>query len=193
MSSSVFDQCRQEFPDGDGTALLQCVSNFLQAADEAKEANLKNFLFVISGAMVFFMQAGFATLCAGAVRIKNVQNTMLKNLLDACGAAVAFFLVGELISRVSVNDLLRSLVMSLDIMSTPRILYYRVICHVLTLLKPSFISTIFYYLQVMRLRLVVKTISRKPPSSVQQTLPPLDPRLLSGSSNTLSLPLRLLL
>ena len=33
-------------------------------------------------------------LCAGAVRKKNVQNTMLKNLLDACGAALAFFSVG---------------------------------------------------------------------------------------------------
>ena len=33
-------------------------------------------------------------LCAGAVRTKNVQNTMLKNLLDACGASVAFFAIG---------------------------------------------------------------------------------------------------
>ena len=33
-------------------------------------------------------------LCAGAVRKKNVRNTMLKNLLDACGAALAFFTVG---------------------------------------------------------------------------------------------------
>jgi ammonium transporter, Amt family len=40
------------------------------------------------------MQAGFAMVCAGAVRRKNTQNTMLKNLLDACGAAVAFFFVG---------------------------------------------------------------------------------------------------
>ena len=40
------------------------------------------------------MQAGFAMLCAGAVRKKNVGNTMLKNLLDACGAALAFFTVG---------------------------------------------------------------------------------------------------
>lgn len=45
-------------------------------------------------ALVFYMQAGFAMLCAGAVRKKNVGNTMLKNLLDACGAAVAFFVVG---------------------------------------------------------------------------------------------------
>lgn len=39
-------------------------------------------------------QAGFATLCAGAVRRKNVNNTLLKNLLDACGAAVAFYAIG---------------------------------------------------------------------------------------------------
>ena len=45
-------------------------------------------------ALVFFMQAGFAMLCAGSVRRKNAQNTMLKNLLDACGAAIAFFTVG---------------------------------------------------------------------------------------------------
>ena len=40
------------------------------------------------------MQSGFAMLCAGAVRKKNVGNTMLKNLLDACGASLAFFTVG---------------------------------------------------------------------------------------------------
>lgn len=40
------------------------------------------------------MQAGFAALCAGAVRRKNVANTMLKNLLDACGAAIAFAAIG---------------------------------------------------------------------------------------------------
>jgi len=40
------------------------------------------------------MQAGFAMLCAGSVRLKNVQNTMLKNLLDACGAALGFWSFG---------------------------------------------------------------------------------------------------
>jgi ammonium transporter, Amt family len=32
--------------------------------------------------------------CAGSVRKKNVQNTLLKNLLDTCGASIAFFTVG---------------------------------------------------------------------------------------------------
>ena len=95
MDSSIFNTCKEQFPDGDGSDLLECVSNALQSAEDEKQSNLIDFLFIIAGAMVFFMQAGFATLCAGAVRIKNVQNTMLKNLLDACGAAIAFFLVGK--------------------------------------------------------------------------------------------------
>jgi Amt family ammonium transporter len=40
------------------------------------------------------MQAGFAMLCAGSVRQKNVKNIMLKNLLDACGGAIGFWTVG---------------------------------------------------------------------------------------------------
>ena len=40
------------------------------------------------------MQAGFAMLCAGSVRAKNAKNIMLKNLLDACGAALGFFALG---------------------------------------------------------------------------------------------------
>ena len=43
---------------------------------------------------VFFMQSGFAMLCAGCVRKKNVVNSMLKNLLAASAAAIAFYLVG---------------------------------------------------------------------------------------------------
>ena len=46
------------------------------------------------GALVFMMQAGFAMLCAGSVRQKNVKNIMLKNLLDACGGAIGFFAIG---------------------------------------------------------------------------------------------------
>ena len=33
-------------------------------------------------------------LCAGCVRTKNVQNTLLKNIIDACGASLGFYTVG---------------------------------------------------------------------------------------------------
>jgi len=55
---------------------------------------LDTFFLIFSGTMVFFMQAGFAMLCAGSVRQKNVKNIMLKNLLDAVGGALGFYIVG---------------------------------------------------------------------------------------------------
>ena len=93
--SSIFATCQQSLPDANTTTLLECISNSLQDDEDSRLRNFHDFLLVVTGAMIFFMQAGFASLCAGAVRIKNVQNTMLKNLLDACGAAIGFFLVGK--------------------------------------------------------------------------------------------------
>jgi len=52
------------------------------------------FFLLFGGALVFMMQSGFAMLCAGSVRQKNVKNIMLKNLLDACGGALGFWTVG---------------------------------------------------------------------------------------------------
>eukprot|EP00957_Ditylum_brightwellii_P150770 11479888-Ditylum_brightwellii.AAC.1 len=40
------------------------------------------------------IHTGFAMLCAGSVHIKNVHNTMLKNLLDACSASLGFYIIG---------------------------------------------------------------------------------------------------
>lgn len=45
-------------------------------------------------ALVFFMQAGFAMLTAGCVRTKNTKYILLKNLLDACAAALSFWFIG---------------------------------------------------------------------------------------------------
>jgi len=60
----------------------------------AIKSGLDTFFLLFAGALVFLMQAGFAMLCAGSVRQKNVKNIMLKNLLDACGGAVGFWSVG---------------------------------------------------------------------------------------------------
>ena len=53
---------------------------------------------LISGFFVFFMQAGFAMLCAGSVRSKNVMNILIKNVLDACIGCMAYFCFGFAIS-----------------------------------------------------------------------------------------------
>ena len=94
MTGSVFESCQANFEDGDTAGMLECISDQFQDDRAAKAKDLNDFLLVLAGSMIFFMQSGFAMLCAGSVRLKNVQNTMLKNLLDACGAALAFYLVG---------------------------------------------------------------------------------------------------
>ena len=96
-TGNVFIDCVRENPDAasNSTIIVECVSNAYQAQQKLSYDGTHTFLMVICGAMIFFMQTGFAMLCAGSVRLKNVQNTMLKNLLDACGAALAWLLLGK--------------------------------------------------------------------------------------------------
>ena len=47
-----------------------------------------------SGYLVFFMQVGFAMLCAGSVRAKNAKNIILLNLLDACLGSLCWYATG---------------------------------------------------------------------------------------------------
>jgi Amt family ammonium transporter len=65
-----------------------------KAALDLAQAELDTFYLMWAGALIFLMQAGFATLSAGSIRAKNVKNILLKNLLDACIGAFGFFLLG---------------------------------------------------------------------------------------------------
>lgn len=74
-------------------AVCQLVADVDEAVSGISEG-LNTFFLLFAGATVFMMQAGFAMLCAGSVRQKNVKNIMLKNLLDACGGALGFYTIG---------------------------------------------------------------------------------------------------
>jgi Amt family ammonium transporter len=66
----------------------------LEATVSSLADGVNTFFLLFAGALVFLMQSGFAMLCAGSVRQKNVKNIMLKNLLDACGGAIGFYTLG---------------------------------------------------------------------------------------------------
>lgn len=87
--TSVYQTCALEHGD-DMPGLIQCVSNWAEtnakdvsvnspgfaAADFVSVTDITNWLLVLTGALIFFMQAGFAMVCAGAIRKKNVKNTV---------------------------------------------------------------------------------------------------------------------
>ena len=80
-----------EAPAEGSTEEMVCAA---YAATGEVSDGLDVFYLLFAAALVFFMQAGFAMLCAGSVRQKNVKNIMLKNILDACGGALGFWSVG---------------------------------------------------------------------------------------------------
>jgi Amt family ammonium transporter len=48
----------------------------------------------ISACYIFLMQAGFAMIENGSVRIKNSSSILIKNMFDACWGAITFWLIG---------------------------------------------------------------------------------------------------
>ncbi len=65
---------------------------------EDVQANLDNVFVLVAAVLVIFMQAGFALVEAGLTRAKSVANIMMKNLMDFCAGAIAFFAVGYAIA-----------------------------------------------------------------------------------------------
>jgi hypothetical protein len=90
-ADQVYEAC-QEFSGDSQEAQMKCIIDQLLRQDHSDQEFSSTIFLVFSAALVFFMQAGFAMLCAGAVRKKNVQNTMLKNLLDAVRSFRKFLL-----------------------------------------------------------------------------------------------------
>lgn len=61
---------------------------------ESLQTNINSVWIVVTGAMVFFMQAGFCMLELGLTKAKNAINICMKNFLDFCVGAVCFLFLG---------------------------------------------------------------------------------------------------
>ena len=103
MSRSLFTKRRLAVATGFSAAALLLTSTPALAQDteitaEAVQGTLDNVFVLIAAVLVIFMQAGFALVEAGLTRAKNVANIMMKNLMDFCVGALAFFAVGYAIA-----------------------------------------------------------------------------------------------
>lgn len=65
-----------------------------KAAVEALQKQTDMVWTIVAGALVFFMQAGFAMVESGFTRAKNAGNIMMKNLMDFSMGGLAFWAVG---------------------------------------------------------------------------------------------------
>ncbi|MDJ0519926.1 MAG: ammonium transporter [Trichodesmium sp. MO_231.B1] len=61
---------------------------------ESDFSAVDNIWLLLAGALVFFMNAGFALLEAGLCRSNNSVNVLAKNLIVFCVAAIAFWMFG---------------------------------------------------------------------------------------------------
>lgn len=65
---SLYNECSNA-NDGDMAGTLECVADAVEQQTETVSAEeLYAWLKLLCGSLVFFMQAGFAMVCAGAVR-----------------------------------------------------------------------------------------------------------------------------
>ena len=60
----------------------------------AIEGDMGMLWMLLSGILVFFMQAGFTLVEAGMTRAKNAVNIAMKNLLDICVGSITYWLIG---------------------------------------------------------------------------------------------------
>eukprot|EP00588_Corethron_pennatum_P001161 CAMPEP_0194291848 /NCGR_PEP_ID=MMETSP0169-20130528/44338_1 /TAXON_ID=218684 /ORGANISM="Corethron pennatum, Strain L29A3" /LENGTH=478 /DNA_ID=CAMNT_0039039851 /DNA_START=5 /DNA_END=1444 /DNA_ORIENTATION=+ len=70
---------------------IECV---FDEVNDSIVSDVDMFFLLVSGVFIFFMQTGFAMLCAGSVRQKNVQNVLFKNFIDLCFCAISFYCLG---------------------------------------------------------------------------------------------------
>lgn len=91
---SLFESCVKTHGADLSTNLLECVADGTEAERNDLISGVDTFYLIYAGALVFFMQVGFAMLCAGSIREKNVKNVLLWNLLDSAGGALGYWATG---------------------------------------------------------------------------------------------------
>jgi len=73
-------------------------SSIAAVAAQSSTKDLTNAIdmlwLILTGSLVFFMQAGFALVETGLTRAKNATNIIMKNLMDFCIGSIVFWMIG---------------------------------------------------------------------------------------------------
>ncbi len=78
-----------------GIALFFFSSTQVHASEISNlQISMDTVWLITAGALVFFMQAGFALLESGMSRSKNAVNVVMKNYMDVCIGSIIFWLIG---------------------------------------------------------------------------------------------------
>ena len=78
------------------TLVLLLLAPSVFAADqfETIQISMDTVWVITAGALVFFMQAGFAFVESGMARSKNAVNVIMKNYTDVCFGTLVFWFIG---------------------------------------------------------------------------------------------------
>jgi len=67
---TIYDSClHNSTSDRD---IIECITNKLESGQIIISRDTNTWFLIFATSLIFFMQAGFAMLCAGSVRIKKV-------------------------------------------------------------------------------------------------------------------------
>ena len=74
--------------------LTAAVDAAVKSSTEAINGDMGMLCMLLSGILVFFMQAGFTLVESGMTRSKNAVNIAMKNLLDICVGSLTYWIIG---------------------------------------------------------------------------------------------------
>ncbi|XP_066282215.1 putative ammonium transporter sll1017 [Branchiostoma lanceolatum] len=84
-------------PDPTAVALAALDSR-VTTLETVHPLSLDTLLLILSGCLIMTMQAGFAMLEIGSIKVRNVNHILLNNVMDVCVGSAAYFFCGYAVS-----------------------------------------------------------------------------------------------
>ncbi|KAI8520310.1 hypothetical protein Bbelb_000640 [Branchiostoma belcheri] len=77
---------------------LAALESRVTTLETVHPTSLDTLLLILSGCLIMTMQAGFAMLEIGSIKVRNVNHILLNNVMDVCIGSAAYFFWGYAVS-----------------------------------------------------------------------------------------------